>query len=108
MIIIPEIRFTHTSFWESNFDLKPPTRMLKNNHHITDPKNTPKTKRAIVQSLPLCPSRVNPCPTPKPAKIAVKDKIVNGLANVRKKVEKYTPNKLFPLMDACAVAGLEK
>jgi len=80
-IIMPEILFTQRNLWGVNLVRNRLTPLLKINHHRAEPISTPKTNTAAEAQPPLAP------PTPNPANIATKERIVMGFVIVRKKVE---------------------
>src|SRR6266487_1009979 len=85
VIMAPEILLIHRShcgviFFRSR--LIPLVRII---HHKVEPENTPSTTVVAEKKLLLAP------PTPIPAKIAAKERIVSGLVSVSKNVEAYAP-----------------
>jgi len=48
VIIVPEILFTHFSWFELNFEWNKPTNPVRMSHHRTEPMNTPRTSVAAL------------------------------------------------------------
>src|SRR5436305_5185693 len=85
VIMTPEILFIHRSHCEFIFfrsRLMPLVRMI---HHNVEPENTPSTTAVAERKFLLV------LPTPIPAKMAAKERIVRGLVSVNKKVVAYAP-----------------
>jgi hypothetical protein len=79
-IAAPETAFTALMARGPTLSRNKPTPVLKSNHHNAEPANTPPTKRTTEEASAFAP-------TPTPAKIAPKERIVVGLVSVRKNVE---------------------
>ena len=85
IIVVPEIRLiqrSHCGVILLRNRLIPLVRMI---HQRVEPANTPITTAVAKKMLLVV------LPTPIPAKIAVKERIVRGLVSVSKKVEVYAP-----------------
>ncbi len=85
VIIAPEILFINRSHWEFIFfrsRLMPLVRII---HHKVEPEKTPSTTTVAEKKLLLA------LPTPIPAKMAAKERIVRGLVSVNNNVEAYAP-----------------
>jgi hypothetical protein len=78
---MPDILFAHRNLSGVNFFSKKLTPPLRIHHHRADPMKTPKT------SIPAEEYSLFTLPTPKPAKIAAKDRIVIGFVRVRKNAD---------------------
>src|SRR5207244_11595823 len=75
------------------------TPLLRSTHHRADPTRTPRTSTtAAPEALPVVP-------TPKPAKIAAKERIVGGLARVRATAEMYARSGGGTAVAAARCAG---
>jgi hypothetical protein len=85
VIIIPEIRLIHRSHCGVIFFLNTLIPLVRIIHQRVEPENTPSTTAVAERTLLLA------LPTPIPAKMAAKERIVSGLVSVSKKVEAYAP-----------------
>ena len=74
------------------FFLNNPTPLLKMIHHKVDPQNTPNTKITEDNKLLLA------FEIPKPAKIAMNDKMVIGFVSVKNKTDKKAFHIFFFLV----------
>src|SRR5204863_7034210 len=75
------------------------TPLLRSTHHRADPTRTPRTSTtAAPEARPIVP-------TPKPAKIAAKERIVGGLASVSATAEMYARSGVDPAAVAARSAG---
>jgi len=76
------MRLIHKKLFELNaLSRKKFAKLLRHNHQIVEPTKTPAISENASIKFPLFDVK------PKPAKIAVKDKIVIGLVKVRNNVD---------------------
>ena len=85
VIIVPETRLIHKSHWAFNFFLKRLMALVSIIHQRVEPENTPRTTAVAEIKFLLA------LPTPMPAKMAAKERMVSGLVSVKKNVEVKAP-----------------
>lgn len=83
MIIIPAVLFIQRMLTALSLFLKKFDTLLRINHQRADPKVTPVTNNTASPASPLLVT------SPRPAKMAVKLRIVIGFVSVRINVEAY-------------------
>ena len=81
----PEILLIQRSHCEFIFFRSRLMTLVRIIHHRVEPENTPSTTAVAEKKLLL------ELPTPIPAKMAAKERIVRGLVSVNKNVEAYAP-----------------
>ena len=85
VIIAPETRLIHKSHRVFNLFLNRLMTLVRIIHQRFEPENTPSTTTVAETKFLLV------LPTPIPAKMAAKERMVSGLVSVKKNVEVYAP-----------------
>ena len=85
VIMPPEILLIQRSHCESIFFRSKLIMLVNIIHHSAEPEKTPRTTMVADRKLSLV------LPTPIPAKIAAKERIVRGFVSVSKNVDAYAP-----------------
>ena len=71
---VPEILLTHRNPRTESLVRKRLVTPLSTNHHVAEPRNTPRTSDIAERTSPSAPTA-----TPRPANIAAKERIVVGV-----------------------------